>query len=69
MVTPLPFLLLLPRCSLGVCQWFPVPVQGKELVLVGLGWGHPDCPLIKVAGEAGAGFFPGCGRAQKEALK
>lgn len=39
MVTPLSFLLLLPQYSLGVCEWFPVPVQGKELVLVGLGVG------------------------------
>lgn len=30
-----------PRYSLGVCQWFPVPVQGKELVLMGLGLGTP----------------------------
>ena len=36
---------------------------------MGVGCGCPDCPLVRMAGEAGAGFFPGCCRAQGEALK
>lgn len=67
-MTPLPFLLLLPQVQFGGVSVVPCS-SAREGVLVGLGWGHPDCPLVKLAGEAGACFFPGCGRAQKEALK
>lgn len=68
-MTPLPLLLLLPHVQF----WGPSTVpcsSGREGVLVGVGCRHPDGSLVRVAGEAGAGFSsPCCRRAQGEALK